>query len=111
MLSTLCFGAAPSPSVEFVTPRPGPYSPRYALDQTPVLSARANALAFTETPPAVNVRRLPAVPEVAVLPVNVKVAGTHGVCCGTKPKSIVRSIELLVGSVTAAGLPLLSTAG
>ena len=45
--------------------------------QAPLLSTRLNPLALTVTPPTVNVRMLPAVPEVDEFPSKMKVPGEH----------------------------------
>ena len=45
--------------------------------QAPLLSARLNALTLTLTPPTLNVRMFPAVPDVAVFPSKMKVPGEH----------------------------------
>ena len=75
-MSTLCVELLPL-SLPSVTPKPGPYSPRYAVAHAPLLSVRLNAVAFTDSPFTVNVRVLPVVPDDAVLPLNLKVVSSH----------------------------------
>ena len=60
-------------------------------------------------PLTVNVRMLPAVPEVDVLPVSVKVAGTHGGSGGTQSTSSFFSLNASSGVVSDVEAAMTST--